>query len=126
MSKLNSFLTALQAALGANQKAGKALAAYKPEYDRLPAEQQFAVRMRVAGIIGAAYKSTPVAKNYRGERVIGFDGGDKGGARNCLRYYFPTLNDSRGQAHKVDAVAQLLKSYAKLSKAEQRRFLAAI
>ena len=126
MNALNNLLTAIRNALNANRKAGEALKAYAPTYNKLSPEQQYAVRWQVAQIIAQAYGCEAIVAQYNGERTIGFKGGDKGKARNALRYYFPSTNDSRGHANKVDAVAQLLKSYAKLSKAEQRRFLASI
>ena len=126
MNALNNLLTAIRNALKANRKAGEALKAYAPTYNKLSPEQQYAVRWQVAQIIAQAYGCEAIVAQYNGERTIGFKGGDKSKARNALRYYFPSTNDSRGHANKVDAVAQLLKSYAKLSKAEQRRFLASI
>jgi hypothetical protein len=124
-----AFLSALQLALVANGKAGEALKAFKPTYNKLGAEKQFECRMQVADIIASAHSCTARRSSYDGEATIAFDGEkkDKENARAQLRYYFPTIGDNRGKAsNKVDAVKSLLTSYGKLSTAEKRRFLAAI
>lgn len=122
-----AFLSALQLALVANGDAGEALKAFKPIYNKLGAEAQFDCRMQVAEIIASAYDCTARRSSYNGEATIAFDGENKGNARAQLRYYFPAIGDNRGKAsNKADAVKSLLTSYAKLTAAEKRRFLASI
>lgn len=132
MNQFNVFLSAVRDALVANRKAGEALKAFKPIYNKLGAEKQFDCRMQTAQIIAESYSTeeSPCEarrSSYKGEATIAFDGERKNDARNALRYYFPAKGDSRGKGNnKVDAVKKLLTSYGKLSAAEKRRFLASI
>jgi hypothetical protein len=120
------FLASLRTALTANQKAGEALAEYRPIYNRLAPESQFVVRLEVAGEIADAFECEVRESVYRGEKTIAFDGDRKSDARNALRYYFPVKSDSRGSNNKADPVADLLKKFNALSAGEKRRFLKAI
>jgi len=124
-----AFLSALQLALVANGKAGEALKAFKPTYNKLGAEKQFECRMQVADIIASAHSCTARRSSYDGEATIAFDGEkkDKENARAQLRYYFPAIGDNRGKSsNKVDAVKSLLTAYNKLTTAQKRRFLTAV
>ena len=122
-----AFLSALRLALTHNQRVGESLKAFKPIYNKLGAEAQFDCRMQVAEIIASAYDCTARRSSYNGEATIAFDGERKVDARNAMRYYFPAQGDSRGKGNnKADAVKSLLTSYAKLTTAEKRRFLASI
>jgi len=120
------FLASLRTALTANQKAGEALAEYRPIYNKLSPETQFVVRLEVAGEIADAFECEVRESVYRGEKTIAFDGDRKSDARNALRYYFPVKSDSRGSNNKADPVADLLKKFNALSAGEKRRFLKAI
>ena len=125
--QFNAFLSAVRLALVANRKAGEALAAFKPIYNKLGAEKQFDCRMQTAQVVAAAFECEARRSSYNGEATIAFDGERKGDARNMMRYYFPAQGDSRGKGNnKVDAVNKLLTSYGKLTAAEKRRFLASI
>jgi hypothetical protein len=126
MKEFALFLAALRAALVANRKAGEALAAFRPIYNRAKPEQQFEYRLKVAGVVATAYQCKVKEATYRGEKTISFEGKRKEDARNTMRYYFPALNDSRGSSNKVDPVKALLTRYGKLTAAEKRRFLASI
>jgi hypothetical protein len=126
-NQFNVFLSAVRLALVANRKAGEALEAFKPIYNKLGAEKQFECRMQTAQIIAGSYGCEARRSSYNGEATIAFDGERKVDARNAMRYYFPAKGDSRGKGNnKADAVKSLLASYAKLSTAEKRRFLASI
>lgn len=124
--QLVAFINALRVALNANKKAGEALAAYRPIYNKLAPEAQFAARLEIAGVVGAAYQCKVKEATYRGEKTIAFEGKRKEDARNTMRYYFPALSDSRGSNNSVDPVKSLLTRYGKLTAAQQRRFLASI
>lgn len=126
MNQFNVFLSAVRDALVANHKAGEALKAFKPIYNKLGAEKQFDCRMQTAQLIAESYGCEARRSSYNGEATIAFDGERKNDARNALRYYFPAKGDSRGSNNKVDAVKALLTRYTKLSAAEKRRFLASI
>lgn len=129
-TQFTSFIVALRKALTANRKAGEALAAYRPHYNKLTPDAQYSVRFKVAGIIADAFECEVRESSYRGEKTIAFDGARKGDARNALRYYFPTASDSRGKgnatANKTDPVTALLEKFKALSAGERRRFLASI
>lgn len=127
MNQFNVFLSAVRDALVANRKAGEALKAFKPIYNKLGAEKQFDCRMQTAQLIAESYGCEARRSSYNGEATIAFDGERKNDARNAMRYYFPAKGDSRGKGNnKVDAVKKLLTSYGKLTAAEKRRFLASI
>lgn len=125
--QFNVFLSSVRLALIANRKAGEALEAFKPIYNKLGAEKQFECRMQTAQVIATSYGCEAREGVYDGKKVVAFDGERKVDARNAMRYYFPAQGDSRGKGNnKVDAVKALLTRYTKLSAAEKRRFLASI
>jgi len=127
--QFKAFLSALRLALAANGKAGEALKAFKPIYNKLGAEKQFECRMQVADIIASAHNCTARRSSYDGEATVAFDGEkkDKENARAQLRYYFPTIGDNRGKAsNKADPLEAALTAYNKLTTAQKRRFLASI
>jgi hypothetical protein len=126
-TQFNIFLRDLRDALEANRKVGESLLAFKAIYNKSGADKQFEYRMQTAQIIAESYGCKARRSSYDGEATIAFDGKRKGDARNAMRYYFPAKGDSRGKGNnKADAVKSLLASYAKLSTAEKRRFLASI
>ena len=125
--QLAAFIKALRLALKANQKAGEALAVYRPVYNKLSPEDQFEARLEVAGVVGASFECEAVETVHRGVKTIAFRGKRNEDARNTMRYYFPTKNDSRGRGNNnADPVKSLLRSYGKLTAAQKRRFLASI
>jgi hypothetical protein len=124
-----AFLSALQLALVANGKAGEALKAFTPTYNKLGAEKQFECRMQVADIIASAHSCTARRSSYNGGATIAFDGEkkDKENARAQLRYYFPAIGDNRGKAsNKADPLKAALTAYNKLTTAQKRRFLTSV
>lgn len=126
-NQFNTFIRDLRLALAANRRVGESLLAFKAIYNKSGAEAQFEYRMQTAQVIAASYGCEARRSSYNGEATIAFDGERKGDARNAMRYYFPAKSDSRGKSNnKVDAVNKLLTSYAKLTAAEKRRFLASI
>jgi len=126
-NQFKAFLSSVRLALIANRQAGEALAAFKPIYNKLGAEKQFECRIQTGQLIAESYGCEAREGVYKGEKVVAFDGERKVDARNAMRYYFPAKGDSRGKGNnKADAVKSLLTSYAKLTAAEKRRFLASI
>jgi hypothetical protein len=100
----------------------------KPLYDVAKPEQQLAVRMRFAELIGKENGLKPITTN-RG--TVGFDRTTKKGdaARKMLDYYFP-LKPKKAKSAKpkvskqVDEAEALLKQLYSLDKKIQARFIA--
>jgi alkyl hydroperoxide reductase subunit AhpC len=99
----------------------------KPLYDVAKPEQQLAVRIRFAELIGKENGIKPIMTN-RGD--VGFDRKTKIGdaARKMLSYYFPakvkTATPATPKVSKqVDEAEELLKQLYSLSKKVQTRFI---
>ena len=104
----------------------KAMLATKPLYDKAKPEQQLAIRVKFAELIGKENGIKPIMTN-RGD--VGFDRNSKKGdaARNMLRYYFPTKAKKAkpttpAVSKQVDVVEKLLEQLYSLSRADQARF----
>jgi hypothetical protein len=101
-----------------------------PLYNKATPEQQLAIRVRFAELIGKENGIKPFINN-RGD--VGFDRKTKKGdaARNMLRYYFPSKFVSAKPtkptvSKQVDVVEALLAKVYALPKADRARFIALI
>ena len=99
----------------------------KPLYDVAKPEQQLAVRMRFAELIGKENGLKPIITT---QGNVGFDRTTKKGdaARKMLDYYFPTKPKKAKSAKpkvskQVDEAEELLKQLYSLSKKVQTRFI---
>ena len=125
MNQITNYLNAVSAHIKAGKTLRQALEQLKPVYDKAKYEDQQAIKMQVAQLIGKEYGVKPVVTN-RG--AVGFDRTTKKGdaARKLLSYYFPATLKSKPKAKvskQVDVVEKLLASLYSLPKAEQARFL---
>ena len=126
-NQFKAFLSSVRLALIANRKAGEALEAFKPIYNKLGAEKQFDCRMQTGQLIAESYGCEAREGVYKGEKVVAFDGERKVDARNAMRYYFPAQGDSRGKGNnKADPLKAAITAYNKLTTAQKRRFLTSV
>ena len=125
MNQITNYINAVSAHIKAGKTLRQALEQLKPVYDKAKYEDQQAIKMQVAQLIGKEYGVKPVVTN-RG--AVGFDRTTKKGdaARKLLSYYFPATLKSKPKAKvnkQVDVVEKLLASLYALPKAEQARFI---
>ena len=128
MKQVTNYINAVSAHIKAGKTLRQALEELKPVYNKATFEEQQAIKLQVAQLIGKEYGVKPVMTN-RG--LVSFDRTTKKGdaARKLLSYYFPTTLKTKAKpkvSKQVDVVESLLHKVYELSKADRARFIALI
>jgi hypothetical protein len=128
MKQVTNYINAVSAHIKAGKTLRQALEELKPVYNKASFEEQQAIKLQVAQLIGKEYGVKPVMTN-RG--LVSFDRATKKGdaARKLLSYYFPTTLKTKAKpkvSKQVDVVESLLHKVYELSKADRARFIALI
>jgi len=128
MNATTNYLNAVSAHLKAGKTLRQALEALTPIYNKAKFDEQQAIKMQVAQLVGKEYGVKPVTTN-RG--LVSFDRTTKKGdaARKLLTYYFPTTLKTKAKpkvSKQVDVVESLLAKVYALPKADRARFIALI
>jgi hypothetical protein len=125
MNATTNYLNAVSAHLKAGKTLRQALEALTPIYNKAKFDEQQAIKMQVAQLVGKEYGVKPVMTN-RG--LVSFDRTTKKGdaARKLLTYYFPTTLKTKAKpkvSKQVDVVESLLAKVYALPKADRARFI---
>lgn len=128
MNQVTNYINAITNHIKAGNTLRQALEKLMPVYNKAKFEEQQAIRMQVAQLIGKEYGVKPVITN-RG--LVSFDRATKKGdaARKLLAYYMPTTLKTKAKpkvSKQVDVVEKLLGQVYSLSKADRARFIALI
>jgi hypothetical protein len=128
MNATTNYINAVSAHLKAGKTLRQALEELKPVYNKAKFDEQQAIKMQVAQLVGKEYGVKPVVTN-RG--LVSFDRTTKKGdaARKLLSYYFPTTLKTKAKpkvSKQVDVVESLLAKVYALPKADRARFIALI
>lgn len=124
MNQITTYINAVSAHIKAGKTLRQALEALAPIYNKAKFDDQQAIRMQVAQLVGKESGIKPIITN-RGS--VSFDRKTKKGdaARKMLDYYLPTKLKTKAKpkvSKQIDVVEQLLEKLYSLSKAEQARF----
>ena len=125
MNQITTYINAVSAHIKAGKTLRQALEALAPIYNKAKFDEQQAIRMQVAQLVGKESGIKPIITN-RGS--VSFDRKTKKGdaARKMLDYYLPTKLKTKAKPKtvaQVDVVEQLLKKVYELSKADRARFI---
>lgn len=126
LTQVSAYINAISAHIKAGKTLRQALDDLKPVYNKAKFEEQQAIKLQVAQLIGKEYGVKPVMTN-RG--LVSFDRTTKKGdaARKLLAYYFPTTLKTKAKpkvSKQVDEAEEFVKKLYALNKKTQTRIIA--